>query len=156
MIALLFALSIASTQAAGASQDAPDWRMAIEEGDWTFAGESEGIVSFGKRRPADPSTVLFRYEYRDDQFSRSVPRLVQAYPVYAQARSSTAVVEIDCERRRRRALEETLYRGRNMSGDVLLTRAESRRWITPESGSVGYQQLAWACPSNGTAAGDSH
>src|SRR5690606_8540010 len=123
--ALLIVLASTAMAAAGfivapaSAQEAPDWRVFIEESDWTFVSESEGMVSLARRHPADAHLIEFRYEYEDDQFARRFPRIIEAFPVYEQARSATAVVEIDCERRRRRSREETIYPGRNLSGDAL-------------------------------------
>lgn len=127
------------------AQDAPDWRVSIVEADWTFVGESEGVVSLARRHPTDNRLVEFRYEYRDSQLARSVPRLTEAFPAYTQARSATAIVEFDCNRGRRLSHEETIYSGRNLSGAPLLRRQKDRAWMTVEPGTVGSQQMEWAC-----------
>lgn len=127
------------------AQETQDWRLDIEEGDWAFVGEGEGVVSLARRHPTEARLIEFRYEYEEGHHSRRAPRLVWAMPIYAQARSSTSTVEIDCDGKRRRPREETLYPGRNLSGDALLRRVEDRPWATVEPGTVGFDQVVWAC-----------
>lgn len=145
-IAAMIAMAAAGALASAASaQERQDWRLDITEADWTFVGEGKGVVSLARSHPTDARLIEFRYEYEDDSFSRRAPRLVEAMPIYAQARSSTSTVEIDCEGGRRRPLEEILYAGRNLSGGALLRRVENRPWATVEPGTVGFDQVAWAC-----------
>lgn len=149
-ILLLVSASLAVAGGGGvqepvSAQEPVDWRVYIEEADWVFVGESEGLVSFARRHPTDATLVEFRYEYEDDQFARRVPRLVGALPVYANARSATAIAEIDCQGGRRRSREETIYPGRNLTGEPLLRRVEDRPWTAVELGTLGHQQMEWAC-----------
>jgi len=127
------------------AQDAPDWRTTVEDAGWTFVGEGEGIVSFARRHSEDPRLIAFRNEYRDGFFAATVPHLIERYPQYADARSVISVAEFDCDGRRRKAHEETLYSGRNLTGTALLRRAEDRPWLAIDPGTVGSQQFEWVC-----------